>query len=147
MFMRLVGVASLFPPIEEHPTKGPHRGVNASTNDFPRPTVLHSLDEDLVGCGAIREPCAVQVIMHNGGWCVGAIRRNNEPERARDRGKVRLEANRDANVEFESRKVRDVHKILRDHPVATANLRGGELRFESRMRVWCQFHGPTVSSN
>ena len=84
MFMRLVGVASLFPPFEEHPTEGSHRGINASTNDFPRTAVLHGLDEDSVGCGAICKPCAVQVVMHNGGWGVGTVWRNNEPERARD---------------------------------------------------------------
>lgn len=45
-------------------------------------------------------------------------------------------------MQVESWKSSDVHKVLRDDPVATANLRGGELRFESRVVVWRQFHGP-----
>ena len=84
MFMRLVGVASLFPPFEEHPPECPHCGVNCSTNDQPSSAVLHGFDEDPVGCGAICEWVSVKVVMYNSGRRVGAIRRNNPPEHAGD---------------------------------------------------------------
>lgn len=84
MFMRFVTVASLSAVFVEHPPEDAHGGVNGSANDFPSAAVLHCLQEDRIRCSAICEPCAVQVIMHNGGWCVRTVRRHNEPERARD---------------------------------------------------------------
>lgn len=77
-------MASLFPAFEEHPTEGPHGSVNGPTNDFPSTAVLHGLNEDSVGCGAICEPRAVQVVMHNGGWGVRTIWRHDPPKEARD---------------------------------------------------------------
>ena len=56
MFMRVVTGGKFISPFEEHPTEGPHGGVNGSTNDFPSAAVFHCLQEDQVRCGAICEP-------------------------------------------------------------------------------------------
>lgn len=77
-------MASLFPAFEEHPAKCSHCGVNATTNDFPSAAVFHGLNEDPVGCSAICDGMAVQVVMHNGGWGVRPIWRYDPPEQARD---------------------------------------------------------------